>query len=181
MSTMTPMVEYLLALRLPTGGQLCRFGGLQTTVPIFPANTAITWSIAPYFGSYASIEFWHRFSPAMVPGAFNVVSRHVGLELVTGVIGASWTLESHNFWVEITEANNITTTITNISGLNQFFETFETFLLIDSEANMDYVREVVRNWGAFESVRPTIEETNNILRQMLGSGGPQLPITRGGR
>lgn len=178
MATITPMIEYLLALRTPYGGgQLVRFGGLQITIPIFPAGIEISWAIAPYYGSYCSIEYWHRFSPSIVPGSLYYNVSHSGIQLQVGTIGTTFSSESHNTWIEIFESDPISASISNISGLNQFFESNEAFLLIDNEANLEYTREVVRSWGAFESIGPKLDETNELLREMFGSdSGPRYPL-----
>lgn len=186
MSTLTPMVEYLLALRTTAGGggQLVRFGGIQITVPIFPAGMSITWELTPYFGSYCSIEYWHRFSPSIVPGAFLFNSTHSGMVTQAGILGTTLLAESHSTWLEITESDPILTTITNVSGVNQFFENVESFLLVDSEDKLQVIREVVRNWGKFEANGSKIDETNDLLRQILGREAiyePQPPITGGRR
>ena len=177
MSTVTPMVEYLLALRRPGGGQLVRYGAIQVTVPIFPAGMEITFTLNPYFGSYASIEYWHKFSPSIVPGSLQFASYHSGMQLQAELIGTVLTAESHNTWIEITESDPITTIINNVSNVNQFFENTDFFLLIDSEADLDMVREAVRNWGAFESLGTKIDETNRLLRDIArGVPSPEQPI-----
>lgn len=180
MSTMTPMVEYLLALRRPGGGQLVRYGAIQVTVPVFPPGMSITFALTPYFGSYASIEYWHRFSPSIVPGAFMFASSHSGIQLQVGLIGTVHTSESHNTWIEITDSNPVTTIITNVSGVNQFFENVDAFLLVDSEADLEMVREVVRNWGNFTAISDKLDETNRLLREIARGLGvavaPQPPI-----
>lgn len=173
MSAITPIIEYLLALTRPGGGKLVRFGGVQITVPVFPPGMSITWAITPYFDAFACIEYLHRFSPSIVPNAFNFNSTHRGMLLQTGLISTIVTVESHNTWIEVTEQEPITTTITNVSGVNQFFESGESFLIIDSEEDLNFVREVVRNQGALESIPGLLKETNQLLRQI--AGGPPAP------
>lgn len=172
MTTMTPMVEYLLALRKPGGGQLVRYGAMQFTIPIFPPGMSITWQTYPYFGSYCSIDYWHRYSPAMVPGAFTLVASHAGMVVQAGLVGASILAESHNTWLEITESSPYVVILTNVSGVNQFFEGLESFLLVDSEESLEMVREVVRHWGAYDPVVEALRETNQLLRQLAGG----LPV-----
>lgn len=177
MSTVTPMVEYLLALEKPGGGKLTRFGGVTVTLPVWPPGLSITFTLTPYFNTFASIEYWHRFSPSIVPGAFNFASSHRGIQVQLGILGTVHTSESHNTWIEITEAEPIVTTIINVSGVNQFFENTESFLIVDSEDDFKAIREVVRNWGAFESVATELRETNQLLREV----GLRISSPVGGR
>jgi len=181
MSTMTPLVEYLLAVERPEGGHVTRYGGATTTVPIFPQGLSISYELRPWFGSYASIEFYHRFSPSMVPGAFTFDSISSGVQIISGAIGTIHTMEGNNTWVVITDNDPIITTITNISGVNQFFETGDAFLLIDSESDFDFVKQVIQNWGAFEPMQKQLSDmvreqqyTNDLLRA-LANGTPAPP------
>jgi len=147
MSTMTPLVEYLAAVRSPKGASLVRQGGLQVIVPIFPPASEIAFSLT--FSGYASIAYYHRFSPSMVPGAFTYRSQHSGIELQTGTIGTIHLSEGNNYWLVVTKADPITTTISNISGVDQFFETGDSFLIIDSKEDYEEVMNLIRRWGRF--------------------------------
>lgn len=173
MATITPLIEYLMALSRPGGGRLVRFGVMLFTIPILPPEIEITVVVTPYFNSFVSIEYWHRFSPAIVPGTVNWIVQHTGVEIASGIVTQVATVESHNFWMEITESNPSVATITNLTRVNQFWETLDHFLIINSEEDYLLVKEIVRNWGAFESVAGKIDETNYILRQI--AGGAVLP------
>lgn len=166
MATMTDLIEYLLALRTPEGGAVVRYGVMLTTVPLFPPGMSITFTLTPYFDAFANIEYWHRFSPSIVPGTILWESSHSGMEIHSGLIRSIAYAEGHNAWLEITDANPIITTITNVSGVNQFFETFDFFLLVDNEENFKVVKDVVSNWGAF-ATREQFDETNRLLRALV--------------
>lgn len=145
---MGPLIEYLLAYQKPGGGHICRFGTVVITIPFFPAGLEATFFVTPYFNGYASIEFWHRMSPAIVPGAFTWESSHRGMQLVVGTLGAMGIAEGHNVWVEITNSQPVTTVLTNISAIGQFFEVTDLFLIVDSEQDLQELHEVASMWGA---------------------------------
>lgn len=179
MATMTNVIEYLLALEKPGGGKLVRYGVMLVTVPVFPPGMSLTFTITPYFNSYASIEYWHRFSPAIVPGTLLWDSRHSGMEICAGVCGAVATADGHNLWVEITESDPIITDVTNISGVNQFFETLDFFLLVDTEDDLKIVKEVIRKWGSIGKIEDQLDETNRLLRALIeATPGAVMPSPR---
>ena len=185
MSTVGDVIEYLLAYERPGGGKIARFGGILITVPIFPAGMTITFSLFPYFNAYANIEFWQRFSPAIVPGALYFDSRHQGIQVQLGVFGTTLNSESHNTWIEVTESAPITTTITNISGVNQFFESVDSFLIVDSEADFKLIKKIIGEWGFMGNLKEEATETNRLLRALVEATpgavmpSPQPPIGGG--
>lgn len=176
MATVSPLVEYLMALRRPGGGKLCRFGVQLFTIPILPPRVNVTATIMPYFGSYVSIEYFHRFSPAIVPNTVDWTLRHAGVEVAAGLVSAVAVAESHNFWLEITESDPSVATIENVTDVCQFWETLDHFLLIDSEEDYKLVREIVYNWGN-DSVLDILKESNRLLTAIAGGKpAPQPPI-----
>lgn len=148
MSTLGPLVEYLLAVRDKAGGQICRMGVTLATVPVFPPGLALTYLSYPPGNSFAGIEFWHDFSPAMVPDVFSVAVSQQGLTMTSGTISETGTQHpGHNLWIVYTEGDPIRTVITNISGVDQFFEVEYLTLIVDSEAYYKMVLDIVRHWG----------------------------------
>ncbi len=151
--TLTPLIEYLLGITRKGGGKLCRLGIVQITVPIFPANTTITYTTEPYFSAYANIWFWWRLSPAMVPGAFNVNIRHSGMPRALGLLGATaLTLPGYQIWLDVRRGDPIVNEVTNISGVGQWFESQDFFLIVDTEDDLKKVQAISREWGRHEGV-----------------------------
>ena len=172
---MTPLVEYLLSLNRAKGaGKLVRLGTFVLTIPAFPPGVTLHWNILPLYGSYASIEIWNRFSPSMVPGAFFCSAIYSGTTIQSGVVGETLTVDSNNYWIEVTNSNYMTFYSTNISSVGQFYEAISQFLLVDTEEDFEFLKEVVRNWGSFESIAGRINETNNILKQLVQLQGGQV-------
>lgn len=187
MSTLGSLGEYLLAYTTPKGAKLCRLGIVLITVPIFPPNFTITWNVAPYFGAYCNIWLWHRLSPAIVPNTLLFTSHHRGMVMTSGLIAVLGVAEPHELWLEVKETEPINTTITNVSPLNQYLETLDFFLIIDTESDYKALMDVVRNWGSVGELYKQLAETNRLLTALVASTPgaaqrllPQPPI-RGGR
>ncbi len=142
------LAEYLLAYRRPKSpGALVRIGVIVLLVPVFPAGETLTFSAYPGKGSYKTIGWGWELSPAMVPGAFLFTTMHSGIELQTGPAGALTLSDSYNVWLEITQNDPMTTTVTNISGMNQFAESIVCYLNIASQEDYEEIMELVRQWG----------------------------------
>lgn len=144
----SPLAEYLLAVNGPNGGPLCRLGILQTTVPVFPPLTTITFLMKPVPNSYMSIEIWWQLSPSMVPGVFTIDVKHQGMQRAGGTIGTSvLRTGGFNVWLEITENQFSSNTIRNISGAAQFLEALDFYLIIDNETNYKILKDLIAQYG----------------------------------
>lgn len=144
---LAPLAEYLLSYRTPTGRQLARLGVIQTTVDSFPPGTTITWDVFPEFGSFCNIEIYYRVSPSMVPDAFIFDIIHQGTEIQAGTAGASIFAQGYTTWIVVTRANPLRISVTNISGLNQYLQNSEMFLIIDNQEDYRAVLELAKAWG----------------------------------
>ena len=182
MATTSPLIEFLLAYERPGGGRICKLGALQILVPIFPPETAVTWTATPYFNSYASIQFWTILSPATVPGVFAVDIEHYGLAIESATLYAS-SLGSggHNSWIEITESHPLITTVSNVSNLPQILESGSVFLIIDSREDLERIRELTLAWGSSMKQEELQVETNQLIREMIsamkGQAVAPTPVT----
>lgn len=145
--TLTGLAQYLLAYQLPGGGKPARYGTVGYTVPVLPPGISVSFSIYPQFNNYCSILIWHQWSPAIVPNTLFFNSHHQGLALQSGLLTALALSDSYNIWLEVTENNPITTTIQNVSGLNQYFEARDLYLVVQEERDMCIVYELIRAYG----------------------------------
>ena len=145
---LTPLVEYLLAVPHPKGGSgnLCRVGMIQTTIPIFPAGLSVTINVYPEYGSYCNIQFRLRWSPVIVPGSFYVSIRHAGMEIPSGIMGATALGDPQSAWLDIRQNSPAQVQYTNISGMNQFYESIAYFLVVQSEDDYHVVRKLIADW-----------------------------------
>lgn len=167
MFTLTPLVEYLLAYQKPEGTRVCRLGVVQTVIPYFPGNTAITLDVYPEYGAEANIEFFVRLSPQIVPGAFQISSIHYGVEQGAG--GTLYSLgQGQNIWVEITQAHPVHTTIANVTNVGQFYEVLDWFLIVQSLDDLRLVHEIVREFGSGERPGKLLAEIRDILAAIAG-------------
>lgn len=173
MATMTELAQYLLAYRKPGGGAICRYGALQTTIPVFPPNLSISWTIFPEFNAYASIHHRVEFSPAMVPNAFWLDAAHSGMASTSGFLSTMILAHGVNTWAVVTESDPVYEILTNMTALNQFCEAIDYFLIVDSEEELIEINKIVRNWGSVLGVREQLSETNRLLRAIAGVPTPQ--------
>lgn len=162
------LIEYLLAIKRPKGGKLCRFGLLLTTIPVFPPNLQVVFTLRPQFGAYANLWYWHRANPGTVPGAIQWFSSQAGMELSTGTIFQTPLAEPKSLWLEVTQASPIVTRAVNVSGLNQFFETADLFLIVDTEEDLKEIYQIVGAWNNSYRVERMLGETNRLLRKLAG-------------
>ena len=161
------LIEYLLAVRRKGGGNICRFGGIQTTVPIFPPNFGITYQTFPEFTSYATILFYSRFSPDIVPESFALTVSHTGMEVLAGTLNTLQIAEGFNFMIELRRDQPVTSNFTNISGLNQFLDEMDFYLLMDSEEDLKEVRDIINRWGVSSRQEELMAENNKLLRELI--------------
>ena len=166
---LSPLIEYLLALKRPGGGNVCRFGVIQLIVAAFAGNTILTYQATPYFNTYAAIKFWSRFSPAMVPNAFVFVEEHRGQQLGVGTISALIIDEGFTFWPLITDAYPILTRATNTTVLNQYFEVLDFYIMVDNEEDLDKINDIVYRWGDSPLHKVPQDRTNELLEQLNSS------------
>lgn len=173
MATMSPMIEYLLAAEREGGGHLVRFGGGSITIPVFPAGLTVSFLSFPGVPGYALIQYYARFSPAIVPGAFELTAIHAGVFLDIGTLNRVMLAEGHNSWIAITAAEPTQTTLTNISGVDQMYEAEFAYLIVDTAADLALVKDIVKGWGSSGYMVAAQNETNDLLRQLIAQGGGQ--------
>jgi len=167
MSQMSPLVEYLLAVRRPGGGALCRMGIAQWQA-VFPAGAVGVWDVYPEEGTYANITYWFGVSGITPPNVFDVNIYNFGVETSGGlysdlVIGP----QGNSGFAVRTQSNPVRQIIRNISGLNQYDESIEYFLIIDTEADYKTVMGLIDEWNVSAGQRQLQEETNELLRQLV--------------
>jgi len=153
----SPLIEYLLATGRAGGGKLVKFGATVVTIPIWPAGLTMTFVTSPPGNAYANIRYAQTVPPSMVPDAFYVESYHQGIAVQLGNITES-TYGKHYFWIEFLRDSPVTTIIQNISGMNQYFEIAQEFLVIDSEADYRKVRKIIDEWNRVFKVKKGEEE-----------------------
>jgi len=164
--TLGSLAEFILAYRTPDGRGLARLGVVQTTVDMFPPGAAVTYDSYPPYNAYASITYWNRGSPQMVPGAFELESYQAGVQQITGNIEQVNLSEGQNVWIEITNDKPARTTITNLSGLNQFFQQWAFYLVVDSPEDLKDIHNLIRKWSNTDEVSKQLIIMNDNLKNL---------------
>lgn len=169
-------IEYLLTLEHPGGaGQLVHTGVTQSIVPVFPPNTSIILSTSPKADDYALLPYYSGFGPAMVPDAFTVYIEQYGAAAYSATI-TSWMysgLFPIESYIPVTQNHPSIVGITNVTTLNQYYESFSFFLRIATEQDWDVIQEALTTLVKLEELA---KEANGLLRIMAGR--PQPPFGR---
>jgi len=175
MSTMSHLIEYLIAAQRPGGGHLVKFGGQSVQVPVFPAGLSVSATYAPDDTAYAIILYYQRFSPVLVPNAFEIATSHSGMQVSVGALDSTMISEGHNLWIVSTHPESLLATWTNVSGINQFFEIEHAFIIVESREDMHIVDDIIRDWGSSSRMVSIQEQTNRLLEQLVvAQGGTTL-------
>lgn len=174
MSTMNPLAELVLAYETPDGRKLARFGQQNYRIPLVPPNTPILFQVLPLGGAYCNIYFANRWSPAIVPNTIYFETSHRGVLWHSTVLGSMAIAEPHNIWVEVTEKDYFSTQFTNISPVNQYYASYDLFLVVQSEYDLQEIRKLVNEYSNSKTVE-LLQETNDLLTNGFSSlGGSNL-------
>lgn len=171
MSTISHLVEYLLAAERPGGGHLVRFGGVSINAPIFPAGMSVTMSLSPTVAAFASIQYYLRWSPAIVPDAFDIEMTHAGIYQDLGNVNRTLIAGGHNSWVVITAKEPATIIVENVSGVDQAYGLEFGHLIVDTSEDLDRVTAIVKGWGSSDRMEDGQSETNELLRKLIAAVG----------
>ncbi|MBA7636428.1 hypothetical protein ES703_44046 [subsurface metagenome] len=77
----------------------------------------------------------------------------MGIE-IQGVFLTAMAQGVHNFWVEVTHAAPIVTTLTNTTPLMHYCEFGNSFILMDTEQDYKEVGELIEEWGTHGKPAP---------------------------
>lgn len=145
-----PLVVYLLAAPHPEGGTapLCRLGIYLVTIPLFPPATTIAFTVFPIPGTFCMVNVGFRFSPSMVPGAFQVTATWAGSQNpLAAPLNSLLILEGCNMWAEIRSNEPFMKECVNMSGLAQFWESMFYALILQNESDYRLMKKLAADWG----------------------------------
>lgn len=151
MESITELAQYLLAVQKPGETKLVRYGVATWYIQSFPPATTLIFNIFPT--GFCDVLLQHTYSPAMIPFAFNVEVLHEGSQVNIGPMD-SLVKMPFQLWTEIKESSPSKITISNVSGISQYFAGMDEYLLIASEEDYDKVMNLVRKWGAMNLIKP---------------------------
>ena len=152
------LMEFIETIVRPGGGFATGHGGHQTIVPFFPPARTASHSVVPGEGTYALIAYKTIFGSNMVPSAFTGTIQHAGRHYYTGTLTASVIDNGLEYYMVITYEHPLMVSITNISGLNQYFEEISEFVPVSNKETYDAIV------GALDKL------ANKGMSELLGQG-----------
>lgn len=163
---MTPIIEYLLSLNRPGGGNLCFPHRMQFIIPQFPPLTTLSFNLYPPLGVYAAIKYASSISPQGVPGAIYMEITQAGSMYAQGFGEADWTRESLPYFVVFTQGKPIYIQLSNVTALHQRLAATQFNLLIPSKDDLDNVYRHLDAYGGGITGRAG-EAANVLLSQIV--------------
>ncbi len=146
MAAISSLAEYILGYTTPTGQKLARFGSQTYTINLLPPNEPINFILSPLYG-YANMYFWHRFSACILPNTIFYEITHRGIIVNSFFLSSVSISADLPTLIEVTQRDPLIVRITNLSGVNQFFEGMDCFLVISSPTELTEVQKLVRTYG----------------------------------
>jgi len=145
-----PAIEFLAAQRSETGAMLCHFGVSQV-VTVIPANTTVRFTVTPRQGIYANYTFRSLLDAAMVPGSFRIQVFQYGARPYWATLYPSALGQFHDYFLRVTYAQPVVNYVTNLTGLNQQFISYDQSLVVASAADF---KELERRLEIYLRQRP---------------------------
>lgn len=170
-------VEYILSLRRQDmgtrpGQQVCYAGGQQVRIPVFPGNT--TLPLALYPRGYMFIVYSAAFGPRMLPGAFYSWMQPYGGITYTAVLDSRLLADSVDFFLVITQNGPWTGGITNLTGLNQYFEEVIQYIDIYAEEDFDIIVRALENRATSAKEEENTRQCAEALELLVEASGQKL-------
>ncbi len=132
-------IEYLLTIKTPEGRQIVHQAMSQIHVPLFPAGAQLNIEIPPARGDYANIIAILQGSDEVLPNVFQAVITIQGTNTLSAILTSDGLRHSLDTFGIITQSIPARATITNISGITQFFSFAIGYLVIRTEADFKMV------------------------------------------
>lgn len=173
MTTMMPLIEYLLASRSSSGSSLVRHSIIGVR-GIFPPNYVLDYYVYPRDDGYANIIYGIRFSPDIVPQTMSIASFHEGMMTATGPFGPADIEGDLSLWILITQSQPMHVTQTNLTPLLQILDYSQVHLVISNEEDFKRVWDIIAHWGFTGHLEDLIREQTEVLRA-IAQGTPPPP------
>ena len=153
---MLTLAEYLLAYKHKNAGSLVRFGASWVELTM-PALTTIAYTMMPISGTYAHIQFDYVASQKIVPDTIWVRTEQHGIQVNSGYANSVFTSRLAESWIIYTEADPLRVWVTNTSNVNQYVESIEAFLIVDSLEHFKIIQALINNYfeGGVYNVSPS--------------------------
>ena len=139
------IIETILSMERPSGGQLAEMGGTITNVPAFPPRTTLESTVTPRAGVYCLIVFYAATSPSSLPDAFDFYIQHAG----HGIYGGNWSIlpivTGIPGWAIVTQEAPLIATAINQSGLTQRAEMGYFYAVVYSEEDYAQIIKMLKD------------------------------------
>ena len=159
------LIEYILSLDRPGGGNLAEHGLAQVIVPVFPAGLQLASVLEPSASSFALIGYRLQFGRDMVPNAFSGTIQHYGRNQYNGIVTQAAIEIELTSWMVITRNIQVRYSFTNRTALNQRIELMTFYVDIHSADDFDLIMAhllALENGGA----TALKEEAEDLLAKM---------------
>ena len=157
------IIEYLLSLRRPSGGNLVHMGASQTLIPQVPPYAEFVLREFPAEGDYLDIVYKSWVDPSVVPGAFYGWLQYFGNRIIEGTFTPGFMAWQWDGLVFISQAEPATISIRNNTALYQYYAGISIFVAITSVEDFNTVLEYLKGAG--------MHEANLLLEKLLVAGG----------
>ncbi len=158
-------IEYLLTVKTPEGRQIVSQAGFQVYIQLFPAGQRVVLNIPPAPGDYANILYQIGWSDEVNPGIFHDVLSVQGGNSIEVVLTSDWLREKADLFSIVTAAVPAHEFITNLSGLNQFYESTIAYLSIRNESDFKLVFDKLQHADIGAEVDLLLREFKRVLKQ----------------
>ena len=172
------IINYLLSLRYPgseTGRQnwICYHGVVQVTAPFIAPGQTISYIAKPLSGVHAWIGYGTIFSSDTVPKTLTGTIQQYGAIPYSGIISQALRDNEIEGFLLITEQEPMYYSVTNISPINQRFETVGTYLVVPTPQDLVTIFDALRRLHTSTKSEELLQQAVNLLGVL--SGQPQQP------
>lgn len=155
-------------------------GGNQVRIAAVPPFITLTATITPEASNYAMIGYRAILGNEMVPGAFSATLQFAGGAIYSGVITQEPIRNGFQAFFVITRVTPLIITVRNLTGLFQYFEVIDKFLVVSTQNDMELIYKALEEL-AMAGHNEMLAETNRLLtdiRKALLLAPPPLPGIR---
>lgn len=145
------IIEHILSLRRQGGGRLAYNRTSQQIVATFPPATALVpnlvYQIAIPANDYVNILYKFQFGQAMNAGAFIINIHEQANSIFVGTITMTIRDEPLDCYVPIFKNSPAQIEVTNLSGINQYYELNSSYIGIATEEDWNFVLQDLKERG----------------------------------
>jgi len=142
------LIESLLSIRRPNGGNLVHQGASQTVVNQMPPYTQIVLNVFPFGTDYFDIVYQSYIDPTVVPDVYHGYGQYFGTRMYEGTIAAGFMAYQLESLVFISGAEPAQALIRNNTPVYQYYAGVAFYVAIASEKDYDAILEHLEASGS---------------------------------